>query len=393
MESSSSSTTPLPQPLPPPPPLTVATVLLAWAGGHRGSTKEELGRLPSLLLTELNSGTGRSAEAATLMVVFGLTAVLLFLCCAAGSSGGERADRSRLDKGGRASELRSLPASSTRRLPVSNTPFANAVASAPSPRSLARGPAAEPLGRQLILSTPSQWPRFGGLYSICAEQLPADIETPAIGCFELGRVDGGGGRRSTIGSGQPTELPLFASVALGASGLRELVLAPSSTSSPALCCCTPSAGSCLVVDGKLLEPCNQLEIKDKDGMFWGSVVPTGSDSYSVLRNGQQALSVEGVQEAGRLLIFAARGSGSAYAGLAEPVAHAARVVINEVAMLEVGVKPHVDPILALIVILGVVIFNPEERCPTPLPSVGDMWRSFSAPQRSIPPSEPRPSAR
>lgn len=410
------SSTPQPQPLPPPPPLTVATALLAWASGHRSSAKEELARLPSLLLSELNSSTGRSAEAATLLVVFGLTAVLLFLCCAAGStSGGDSMERRRPDKAGmvsagRASELRPLGAApgaaphgagvSSRWLPpVGTTPRASAVASAPSPRSIARGPAAESMGRQLILSPPSQWQRFGGLYSICAERLPADIENAATGTFELGRVDGGGGgrgvRSSLVGSaggGALAEVPLFASVVVGQSGLRELFLSPTPAMSPVLCCCSPSPTGCMASEGRLLEPCSQLDIKDKDGALWGSIVPTGGDSYMVVHNGQQALIVEGVQEAGRLLIFALPSRGS-LPNLAEPVAHAARVVQNNVAMLEVGVKPHLDPILALTVILGVVIFNPEERCPTPLPSVGDMWRSFSAPQHSIMPSDPRPSVR
>lgn len=203
------------------------------------------------------------------------------------------------------------------------------------------------------------------------------------------RTDGsgriGGGHGLLAGSApHAAEAPLFASVTLGTTGQRELCLSPVPTMLPVLCRCTPSADSCEVSDGKLNMPCSQLDIRDGDGKFWGSIVPTGSDSYCVVRNGRQVLFVEGVQEVGRLLIFAAG---------AEPLAHAARVVQNDVAMLEVGVKPQVDPILSLIVILGVVIFNPEERCPTPLPSVGDMCRSFSTPQRSIAPSDPRPFAR
>lgn len=163
-------------------------------------------------------------ETATLLVVIGLTAVLVFLCCAAGSSSHERSERSRLDRGGQA------PASSRRMFAPS--PRLSAVTSAPSPRSLATGPSAEPVGRQLILSSPSQWVRFGGLYSTSCETLPVD-ELSAIGSFELGRVNGGkgGSRDSVAGSGQ-ADMPLFASVTVGASGHRELALAPTRNMMP-----------------------------------------------------------------------------------------------------------------------------------------------------------------
>lgn len=115
-----------------------------------------------------------------------------------------------------------------------------------------------------------------------------------------------------------------------------------------LASCRPSPGSCSIIDGCAVEPCSELQIRNKDNVVWGTVSPRAQDSYGVFQGEKQVFSLEGDQEAGRLIAYLE----------GEPIAHAARSASCE--HLEVGVKPHIDPILMLIVFLSVVIFNPEE---------------------------------
>lgn len=112
------------------------------------------------------------------------------------------------------------------------------------------------------------------------------------------------------------------------------------------------------------EICHKIELRGnfdsaagrtvEDGRIWGTMLPLSSDTYGVFFQGQKEplIMLEGDQENGRL---------TAKVG-GEVVAHATRDSDGD--HLEIGVNPHVDPILMLMCILAVVIFNPEE--PEPL---------------------------
>lgn len=279
-----------------------------------------------------------------------LASVLLCAACCCGlccfRMGRSKRDHSKAGK---------LP---SRTSPLWSQPTLN-VAAVPSPNTLAQMlPSITPAGIP-PLSTPEERETLQGLLSVCVDQLPADVVETAVGEFDVMRHSAEGVQ----------EVALYAEVRL-TGGLRELVLSTSPTFLPVLIRCAPAANSCRLIDGRFSEPCGSLEIFDRDNRSWGAIWPVGSDSYAVIRGSKQVLAIEGIPEAGRLVVVCRQRSG------AEPAAHAERVLPPDggPVRLEVGVRPQLDPVAALACILGVVIFNPEERYPLALPSVGQSWR-------------------
>jgi len=115
-----------------------------------------------------------------------------------------------------------------------------------------------------------------------------------------------------------------------------------------LATCSPSPGACAVVGGILVEPSTELQLRNRDNIVWGTLAPRGSDRYVVYRGSELVLTMEGDQEAGRLIVVLE----------GEAIAHAAKSQFGE--YLEIGVKPNIDPVLMLLCMMSVVIFNPEE---------------------------------
>mmetsp|Transcript_80292 Transcript_80292/g.236156 ORF Transcript_80292/g.236156 Transcript_80292/m.236156 type:complete len:476 (+) Transcript_80292:71-1498(+) len=204
---------------------------------------------------------------------------------------------------------------------------------APSPRRMAQSSLSRPgIDQKLFLCERNIWAHFEAFFSIRAEQLPAEFGK--VGDFDVLR-------------GALLKPVFHGSVRLLDRGRRVFVLSATATDT-LLASCRPSPGSCSIVDGYAVEPCSELQIRNKDNIVWGTTAPRAQDSYGVFQGEKQVFSLEGDQEAGRLIAYLE----------GEPIAHAARSASCE--YLEVGVKPHIDPILMLIVFLSVVIFNPEE---------------------------------
>jgi len=112
-------------------------------------------------------------------------------------------------------------------------------------------------------------------------------------------------------------------------------------------CCLPSAnsnGTKAAVDLPL-----ELLIRDRDSRVWGSLVPQGGDVYAIFQSrGQRVLNLFGNQTTGQLL--AKLGD--------EVVAHAARS--SEKMQFEIGVRTQMDPVLIVLCIMSVLVFNPED---------------------------------
>uniref|UniRef100_A0A7S1RYC0 Uncharacterized protein n=1 Tax=Alexandrium catenella TaxID=2925 RepID=A0A7S1RYC0_ALECA len=220
------------------------------------------------------------------------------------------------------------------RLPVAQQRASLTSEPAPSPRRMAQSSLSRPgIDHKLFLCERNLWAHFEAFFSIRAEQLPAEFGK--VGDFDVLR-------------GALLKPVFHGSVRLLDRGRRVFVLSASATDT-LLASCRPSPGSCSIADGYAVEPCSELQIRNKDNIVWGTVAPRAQDSYGVFQGEKQVFSLEGDQEAGRLIAYLE----------GEPIAHAARSSSSE-CHLEVGVKPHIDPILMLIVFLSVVIFNPEE---------------------------------
>lgn len=205
---------------------------------------------------------------------------------------------------------------------------------APSPRRIAGMALSRPgLEAKLLICDPSIWSHMEAFFLVQAERLPAEIGS--VGDFDIIR-------------GVSQEIAFRANVtATPPMGKRVFTLSVPGRAGH-LVACTPSPGACSVVQGQIVEPCSELQIKNKEDVVWGTLSARGGDRYAVRRRGEQVLALEGDQDSGRLIVFLE----------GEPIAHAARSAASE--HLEVGVKPNIDPILMLACVLSVVIFNPEE---------------------------------
>lgn len=93
----------------------------------------------------------------------------------------------------------------------------------------------------------------------------------------------------------------------------------------------------------------EFEIFDQNSRSWGMLIAQGGDMYAVRQDGgRQVFSLFGNQETGQLQVKLGE----------EVVAISAHNdAVNQV---EVGIKPEVDPVLMLISMLSVLIFNPED---------------------------------
>lgn len=176
---------------------------------------------------------------------------------------------------------------------------------------------------------------------IKADQLYNVADSQDSGSLEI--YDGGTGRPVLIAAVRPFgAMPRALTIASAADPVQPLA----------------SSAPCMMISMQE-EICHKLEIRGKDNRMWGTLLPISSDSYGIYQARKDpVLTLDGDQENGCLT---AKMGG-------EIVARAARDRDGD--HLEVGVKPHIDPILMLMCVLGVVIFNPEEPEPTGDPACG-----------------------
>jgi len=104
--------------------------------------------------------------------------------------------------------------------------------------------------------------------------------------------------------------------------------------------------------GAAVDSVKELLIRDRDSRVWGSLVPQGGDTYAIMQGrGRQALRFFGNQQTGQLLGKLGE----------EVVAHAARN--SEKMQFEIGVRKQMDPVLMIVCIMAVLVFNPEDMAP------------------------------
>jgi len=206
---------------------------------------------------------------------------------------------------------------------------------APSPRTLAQMPIPRDSipGRQVLLCDPSAWVHIEAYFTIQALQLYDVADSEATGVVDIMR--GGMSEPHFVASVQPLD-----------ATPRALMIATSEQRGRPLCSCAPAGALGGIPSSGF---CSELEFRDGRGRPWGALVPRGTDAYTIFKQGgREALHVEGDQASGRLVVRLGD----------EVVAHAA--MDNDCTTLEVGVKPHTDPILMLTSVLAVLIFNPED---------------------------------
>jgi len=205
----------------------------------------------------------------------------------------------------------------------------------PSPRTLAQMPIPRNSvpGRQVLLCDPSVWLHIEAYFTIQALQLYEVADSEATGVIDIMR--GGMSEPHFVASVQPMDaIP------------RALMIAAAEKRGRPLCSCAPAS----VLSGASSSGfCSELEFRDNRGRPWGALVSHGPYTFTVCKQGsREALLVEGDQASGRLVVWLGD----------EVVAHAA--MDNDCTQLEVGVKPHSDPLLMLSSVLAVLIFNPED---------------------------------
>jgi len=173
------------------------------------------------------------------------------------------------------------------------------------------------------------WSHIDLYFTISTEVLQSIADSDeATGAFDVWR--GGGGALE----------PLFAaSVLPWGSSPRALVIYAVGNRGELLASCAPS----------VVNPCSELEIRDQDSRVWGTLSPQGSDTYAVFQgHGRRVLNLLGNQDTGQLMVKLGE----------EVVAHAAHNGPKK--QVEIGIRPQVDPVLMLVCVLAVLIFNPEE---------------------------------
>jgi len=203
----------------------------------------------------------------------------------------------------------------------------------PSPQKLTQMPLSQAglqQRAQLCDADPS-WSRFEPYFTIRAEDIYNVVEGEATGNFDI--------------SAEGTSI-FAASVLPWGAAPRALLICSAACRGEPLASCAPTLSS---YSGATVDICSELEIRSRDNTLWGTLSPHGADSYAVLSGHRRVLSLFGDQDTGRLLVKIPSN---------EVVAHAARDAVGQV--LELGMRPEIDPVLMLICILSVVIFNPEE---------------------------------
>lgn len=134
----------------------------------------------------------------------------------------------------------------------------------------------------------------------------------------------------------------------GLSPRALLICNPDSPGEPLGACCLPPA----VDSGAAVELPFELSIRDRDSRVWGSLVPQGGDIYDI-RQGQGKRS---------LRLFGNQITGALVAKLGEEmVAHAARD--SRLQEFEIGVRTQMDPVVIILCLMSVLIFNPEDLRP------------------------------
>jgi len=243
-----------------------------------------------------------------------------------------------------AASLGPTPVQTTKTLPpvVEHCPYPPPVVEkrgtgspAPSSRTLAQMPVPRDSvpGRQMLLTDPSAWVHIEAYFTIQTLQLYDVADSDATGAVDIMR--GGMSEPHFVASVQPMD-----------ATPRALMMATADQRGRPLCSCAPAVSYSGTSSSGF---CSELEFRDSRGRPWGALVPRGSDTYTIFKQGgREALFVEGDQTSGRLVVRLGD----------EVVAHAA--MDNDFTMLEIGVKPHTDPILMLTSMLAVLIFNPED---------------------------------
>lgn len=210
--------------------------------------------------------------------------------------------------------------------PLRSTPWQSSL----SPQQLTQTAlSSHALEQRLHLCKPgAAWSPIDTYFTISTDSLQNIAESDdATGDFEVLR---GGSRQE----------PLWVvSVLPWGSAPRALVIYDARNRGECLAACAPS----VVNSG------SELEIRDQDGRIWGTLSPQGSDTYAVFQGpGRPVLNLLGNQDTGQLMVKIGE----------EIVAHAAHN--GQKKQVEIGVRPQVDPVLMLVCVLGVLIFNPEE---------------------------------
>lgn len=203
----------------------------------------------------------------------------------------------------------------------------------PSPRQLTQMPLsmAGLQQRVQLCDADPVWSRVEPYFIIQTEDLFSVVEGEATGNFDI----------SCEGK------PMFAaSVLPWGAAPRALLICSAARRGEPLASCAPTLSS---YTSATEEICSKLEIRRRDNSLFGTLSPHGADSYAVLSGHRRVLSLFGDQDTGRLLVKIPTN---------EVVAHAARDPQGQV--LEVGMRPEIDPVLMIICMLSVVIFNPED---------------------------------
>lgn len=187
------------------------------------------------------------------------------------------------------------------------------------------------LDRSLYLCDQSVWADFESSLAIPIGQLPS--ESGCVGEFY-------------VLSGSLQTALLYGSVEFTDNGLRWFGLSVHG-SNDLLASCWPTPGSCRIYEGREVEPCASVQICNKAGDVWGTLSPTGQDSYGVYQGDRRVMTIAGDKQVGSLGIFLDN----------EPLARAGRDRTGE--HVEIGVKPPCDPILMLMFVLAVIVLNPD----------------------------------
>jgi len=173
------------------------------------------------------------------------------------------------------------------------------------------------------------WSRINPYFTVSAEVLQSISDSKeATGTFDV-----------WCGGGCKPEPLLKASVLPWGSSPRSLGIYAVGKRGQILASCAPS----MVNSG------SELQIRDQDGRIWGTLSARASNAYSVFQfHGQHVLDLFGNHDTGQLMVKIGE----------EVVAHA--VHNGPKKEFEIGIRPQVDPVLMLVCVLAVLIFNPKE---------------------------------
>lgn len=209
-----------------------------------------------------------------------------------------------------------------------------------------------------MLCDPSLWQHLMPLYSVEANQI-FDVAEP-----------GGWGNLDIFPGGKMEGSPIFLAAVMPFGMIpRALVITTASERGRPLCSCAPNSGALGIAGRKQhSNSCSDLELHDGAGQLWGTLAPSGSD-YAVYlrRTGREhavqkpTFRIEGDHQSGTLHVKNSDGE--------EIIAHAG--IDDNGAQLDVGVAPQTDPILMLLLIVAVLVFNPADK-PLTTPRISQM---------------------